>query len=200
MAWNKEVLMRLVRRAFAMLVFLMMPDIAAAAQMSKTVENIAPRPHRAPSGISSEQLVEALTLAAGDMGWRILEEAPGEVTAITLVRGKHEAVVTIGYDESNFWINYKDSKNLNYDPKDYRRGRPGQRRVVTKGPRIHPNYNRWVAALADQIVVRTSNPPNPSRESPVLIADELDKLDELRQRGVLTQEEFDQQKAKLLNR
>jgi hypothetical protein len=33
---------------------------------------------------------------------------------------------------------------------------------------------------------------------PSMIADELDKLDALRQRGVLTQQEFDEQKAKLL--
>jgi len=31
-----------------------------------------------------------------------------------------------------------------------------------------------------------------------MIADELEKLDALRQRGVLTQQEFDAQKAKLL--
>jgi hypothetical protein len=34
--------------------------------------------------------------------------------------------------------------------------------------------------------------------SPILIADELEKLDALREGGVLTQEEFDKQKAKLL--
>jgi hypothetical protein len=36
--------------------------------------------------------------------------------------------------------------------------------------------------------------------SPIMIADELEKLDALRERGVLTQEEFDRQKAKLLAR
>ena len=60
------------------------------------------------------------------------------------MRRTHEAVVTIGYDELNFWIDYKDSKNLNYNPKDLIRKRKGDRRVVTKGPRIHPNYNRWL--------------------------------------------------------
>ena len=44
------------------------------------------------------------------------------------------------------------------------------------------------------------NPPNQSNASPLLVADELDKLDKLRLRGVLTQGEFDQQKAKLLTR
>jgi hypothetical protein len=52
--------------------------------------------------------------------------------------------------------------------------------------------------LADQITLQMQNPPERSNASPLRIADELDKLEELRQRGVLTQGEFDQQKAKLL--
>jgi hypothetical protein len=176
----------------------MTPNIATAAQISKTIENIAPRPHLAPAGTSSEQVVAAIILATGDKGWRIVGEAPGVVTASILVRGNHEAVVTIGYDETRFWIDYKDSKNLNYNPKDRLARARGERRVITKGPRIHPNYNLWVAELAEQICIRTRNPPQPSRAAPAFVADELDKLDELRQRGVLTAEEFEQQKAKLL--
>ena len=102
--------------------------------------------------------------------------------------------------ELNFWIDYKDSKNLDYNPKDLMGRDRGKRRIVTKGPRIHPNYNRWVAELADQIRLQMQNPPKRSNASPLLIADELDKLDKLRLRGVLTQGEFDQQKAKLLAR
>ena len=44
------------------------------------------------------------------------------------------------------------------------------------------------------------NPPKQSNASSLSVADELDKLDKLRQRGVLTQGEFDQEKAKLLAR
>ena len=180
----------------AVLLFLLLePTIATAAQLSKTIENIPPRPHLAPVGTSPDQLVTAITAAAEYQGWRVIGEAPGVVTAI-LMRRTHEAVVTIGYDELNFWIDYKDSKNLNYNPKDLVR----RRKVATKGPRIHPNYNRWVAELADQIRLQMQNPPERSNASPLLIGEELDKLDKLRQRGVLTQEEFDRQKAKLLAR
>jgi hypothetical protein len=182
-------------------VLLLAPAIATAAQPSKTIENIPPWPHRAPVGTSPDRLVAAITAAAEDQGWRVIAEEPGVVTAI-LVRRTHEAVVTIGYDELNFWIDYKDSKNLNYNPKDRIRKRKGDRRVISKGPRIHPNYNRWVAELADQIELQMQNPPKPkpkpSNALPLPIADELDKLDELRQRGVLTQREFDQHKARLL--
>ena len=99
---------------------------------TKTIENIPPWPHLAPVGTSPDRLVAAITAAAEDQGWRVIGEAPGVVTAI-LVRRSHEAVITIGYDELNFWIDYKDSKNLNYNPKDSKRRR-NQRRLVTKGP------------------------------------------------------------------
>ena len=128
-------------------VLLLEPTIATAAQRSKTIENIPPWPHLAPVGTSPERLVADITAAAADQGWRVIGEAPGVVTAI-LMRRTHEAVVTIGYDELNFWIDYKDSKNLNYSPKDRMGSARDKRRIVTKGPRIHPNYNRWVAELA----------------------------------------------------
>ena len=55
-------------------------------------------------------------------------------------------------------------------------------------------------------MINAKFPPksNPTDAAPVgsqlLIAEELENLDALRERGVLTQEEFDQQKAKLLAR
>jgi hypothetical protein len=181
-------------------VLLLAPAIATAAQRSKTIENIPPRPHFEPAGASPEQLVAAIKVAAEEQGWRIIGKSPGVLTAV-LVRRSHEAVITIGYDESSFWVNYKDSKNLNYTPKDLMGvGKNRRGVVITKGPRIHPNYNLWVAELANQIAYKTQDPPRLSKTPPLLIADELDKLDQLRQRGVLTQEEFDQQKAKLLTR
>ncbi len=176
-------------------VLLLAPVIVTAAQKSETIENMAPWPHLAPIGTSPDRIVASIAAAAEDQGWRVIGETPGVVTAI-LVRRTHEAVVTIGYDELNFWIEYTDSKNLNYDAKD----RVRRKKVVTKGPRIHPSYNRWVAELADQIVLRMQDPPKSSSGSPLLISDELEKLDALRQRGVLTQGEFDQQKARLLAR
>jgi hypothetical protein len=77
-------------------------------------------------------------------------------------------------------------------------------RKVIKGPVIHKNYNVWVDQLSKRIKIHTKDPPKAektettSRKDPVFIADELGKLVILRQKGVLSQEEFDQQKAKLL--
>ena len=173
---------------------------ASAAQRSKTIENIAPRPHYAPPGTSPEQLVAAIRAAAEDEGWRVIAAAPGVMEAKLFIRS-HQAVVTIRYDESNFSISYRDSTNLNYNAKDLvnRNSRWNKSQVVTKGPRIHPNYNVWVAALADRISIRLRTPPELSQPSSLLVADELEKLDELRQKGVLTQDEFERLKKRLVS-
>ena len=124
---------------------------------------------------------------------------PGVMRATLRVR-THKAVVTIGFDESNFWIKYRDSKNLNYNP-DYNIVRAG---AWEDGPSIHSNYNTWVAELAKSIEVSTIAPgsSDSTNTAPcanaILVADELEKLAALRERGILTQEEFDKQKSKLL--
>jgi len=173
------------------------PSFAAA---SVTIRNTPPTPHFAPAGTSLADLAAAIRRAANEQGWQIVAEAPGIIQASLHVRS-HEAIVSIGFDESNFWIDYAGSVNLDYSPDGLRKTRT--RREV-KGPRIHRNYHVWVDQLAQKIAIFAKAPPRtelieiaPSRNS-ILIADELEKLDALRERGVLSQEEFDRQKAKLL--
>ncbi len=181
------------------LVFLMgvVPALAAA---STTIRNVPPTRHFAPIGTPLVRIAAAIKLAADEEGWHIGGEAPGVIQALLRVR-THRASVTIGFDELNFWIDYLDSSNLDYSPDGRKKTKT---RNEVKGPRIHRNYNRWVDQLAKSISIHTRVPPEsmstdtvPAR-SPILIADELEKLDALRQRGVLSQEEFDQQKTKLL--
>lgn len=173
------------------------PSFAAA---SVTIRNTPPTPHFAPAGTPLVDLAVAIRRAANEQGWRIIEEAPGVMQASLHIRS-HEAVVTISFDETNFWIEYADSINLDYNPNSLRKTR---NRGEIKGPRIHRNYNIWVDQLARKIAVYAKAPPKakltetaPSR-NPILIADELERLDALRKRGVLSPEEFDQQKARLL--
>jgi hypothetical protein len=180
---------------------LMLSSLAPSnSEASVTIRNIPPTPHLAPAETSLADLSAAIKFAVVEEGWSAIAEAPGVIRASLRVR-THKAVVTIGFDESNFWIEYRDSMNLDYNPKNRRATRT--RREI-KGPRIHRNYNLWIKSLAKSIELYASTPPKsyltdtaPS-ETPILIADELEKLDALRERGILTQEEFDQQKAKLL--
>jgi hypothetical protein len=175
-----------------------------SSEASATIQNISPTPHLAPAGTSLADLAAAIRAAAAERGWRITDESPGLMHATLVVR-THRASIVIGFDASNFWIEYRDSLNLDYNPDDLRTKRNARLHVI-KGPRIHANYNVWVERLAESIVINAEFPPksNPTDAAPagsqLLIADELEKLDALRERGVLTQEEFDNQKAKLLAR
>ncbi len=141
-----------------------------------------------------------MTNAAGvPSAGRIVEGGPGSSIATLWIRN-HQAAVRIGYDDSQYWIEYLGSENLDYTTQ----GIPLPRGRVMKGPRIHPNYNLWVRSLAKAIEIRAKNTlravasDKVSAEQRLFIADELEKLDALRERGVLTQEEFDQRKVKLL--
>ncbi len=174
---------------------------ASTSAQSATIQNVPPTPHYAPPGTPLADLAEGIKMAAGTKGWAIVGETPGSMTAELRIR-VHEATVVILYDESNYQIDYLDSFNLGFNPNDLRK--PGRNRRGIKGPRIHRNYNAWVKNLARSIAIQLRNPPkaaDPPTAAPnnsTMIADELDKLDALRQRGVLTQQEFDEQKAKLL--
>lgn len=189
-----------------LLVLLALPFVIASSPVaaSETIRNISATPHGASVGRSLAEIAAAIKHAAKDYRWNIVEESPGLMTASILVR-RHEAVVTIGYDELNYWIEYKDSVNLDYHP-DTKTVGAGRNRRTIQGPRIHGAYNRWVANLSARIKIWARKPPSAlvsdivSPDQPMLVADEIEKLDALRQRGILTQEEFDQQKAKLLGR
>lgn len=170
---------------------------SASAQV--LIRNIPPTLHQAPAGTPLADLAAAIRLAVNEEGWVITEEATGVALASLHVR-THIAMVTIGFDESHYWIEYRDSVNLGYNLDD---------RVVSneKGlrrARIHRNYLKWLDKLAKRISIRMQAPPklNWTDTTPCIssisVADELEKLDALRERGVLSQEEFDEQKAKLL--
>jgi hypothetical protein len=181
------------------------PAIPAPA----TIENIPPPPHSAPSGTSPTELVAAIKLAANELDRDTIDESDDAVKLLRRIQS-HRAEVIVGFDDTNCWINCSDSVDLDYNQKDFkipeRKGPGPPSWKVIDGPQIHHSYNVWVSKLSKRIALRMKAPPPPGGEKdgqtdrPLLIADELEKLDSLRQRGILTQDEFDQQKAKLLAR
>ena len=174
-----------------------------SAAGSDTIRNIPPTPHSAPEGTSSADLAAAIIKAGDTLGWEVTGESPGRVALRLLIRA-HRASVLVGYDENAYWIDYAGSYNLDYRASDRRRA--GRNSSVIKGPSIHSNYNRWVDKLSNSISENLMMPPKRVEPRPassgqsILIADELEKLDALRDKGILTDEEFDRQKAKLLAR
>jgi len=188
----------------ALLLLGLLSPTSASADRTATIQNIPVTPHNAPAGTPQADIAAAIRTAADLEGWDIVGESPGSMTARLRIR-KHTATVFIQYNESDYQIDYLDSHNLDFEPDDLRKSQPGKRKLkIIKGPRIHDNYNVWVRDLAGSIEAYSRNPPRAESiggatpNNPTMIADELDKLDALRKRGVLTQEEFDRQKAKLL--
>jgi hypothetical protein len=181
--------------------------VAGTAQGGKatTLKNIERTPHFAPTNSSPASLVRAIEHAGKLVGWSVEEENEQGVLLSTVVRMKHQATVFVGFDETYFWVDYVDSMNLNYSRNDRKINRGGHRKETVKGPVIHPNYNIWVATLAEEIRQSMRFPPAAtesqaaSNQSGHLVADELEKLDALRQKGILTDEEFDLLKAKILD-
>lgn len=185
--------------------FLLMCLASGPAIGSETIQNISRTLHGAPEGTTLDEIERAIAQAAGERQWYGGAEGDGSIIVSTTIR-THRATVAIGYDERAFWIEYRDSSNLGYNPNDrVRSPGPGiDRRVaVMKGPRIHANYNKWVRELSAHLsaripsIVQGQQGRSP-HGGPPLIADELEKLDALRRRGVLSQSEFDAQKGRLL--
>jgi hypothetical protein len=82
--------------------------------------------------LSIQEVGKAIRLAGRTRGWEMKDVGEGKIRGTLRVRGKHTANVMITYNTKTFSIEYVDSENLLYDPKN-------------NG--IHKRYNRWVALL-----------------------------------------------------
>lgn len=86
--------------------------------------------------LTSTDYKNAIIRAGTQRGWTFQDAGPGHLVGNLAVRGKHFATVDVFYDSEEFTINYKDSRNLDYDP-------------ATR--QIHPNYNAWITNLQQDI-------------------------------------------------
>jgi hypothetical protein len=72
---------------------------------------------------------------------------------------------------------------------------PGSRVIFTRVPK--EDVERVGQAIRDRVAMAMS-PAAPAAQSPVSVADEIEKLAGIRDKGLLTEDEFQAQKAKLL--
>jgi hypothetical protein len=167
------------------------------------------RPHGASAEWTMSDLEDAIIEAAKRSGWRARPREPGVIEAEKSVRaGKHRAIVEIFYDQKSFLVRYLRSYNLNYDAEKCRAGNKRHQKYCREV--IHPHYNVWVRTLEDDIAreiawsdpVRkeadTSTPAPQASDPSMFVADEILKLKKLEEEGILTPEEFEAQKKKLL--
>jgi hypothetical protein len=201
------------------------PLSGSPVHAARTTEmyRMEPRPHFAADGGSDEQKQGAINEAIEAAGWQPHVHSDRLVGAYISVRGgKHTANVEIEFDERTYVVRYVTSYNLGHDEnycRDFRRsGRAGApkrpRRLEECSEIIHPDYNEWVHRIEDAILryVALLRPGMAARSIPapavkpaptpatMFVADELLKLKILRDDGVLTEEEFETQKSKLLGR
>jgi hypothetical protein len=79
---------------------------------------------------------EAILLGLVDKGWTGTTISEGLIEGSILVRGKHFAAVHISFDVNRYSIQYKNSRNLDYNPEK---------------KKIHRNYNKWIINLQNSI-------------------------------------------------
>jgi len=84
--------------------------------------------------VTSDQVKQAIVLAATSKGWTTSLDQSGAIVATLIVRNKHTIVVTIPFAEDKFSVLYRDSSNMNYS-----------------NGTIHPHYNSWVESLLSGI-------------------------------------------------
>jgi len=123
------------------------------------------QPIYAPSSVLMPQGLETAPLsvirdgildAGAEKGWVMEELEPGLIQGTLGVRGKHEAVVDVQYNNQTFDINYVSSRNL-----------------LSQGTRIHRSYNAWVRDLETSIYnnlgyVATAYKNNPTAPAPAI--------------------------------
>lgn len=177
---------------FALALLLASSPANAASPINDLVD--LPVPIR-PDGsrYSIDEVRAAIIKGSQSRLWTAKIAGDNTIRARLNVKNKHYAVVEIPFSESAYSIIYVSSTNLDYNP---------ERRS------IHRNYNKWVLQLSTMIneafhEIETdafatefnSDCTNVDLEE---VFDELLKLDELRDRGILTDEEFEAEKSKLL--
>ncbi|MGM0533247.1 MAG: hypothetical protein ACQERK_01985 [Campylobacterota bacterium] len=85
---------------------------------------------------SLQKMEQAIKTGGMNRGWKAKKVEDGHMVLEILVRGRHYVAVDVFYDQKGYTIEYKESRNMSYNP--------------TKET-IHGNYNKWVHNLERDI-------------------------------------------------
>lgn len=91
---------------------------------------------------AKSKIEQAIQAGAANKGWRTKKIKNGLITASIIVRNRHYVAVDINYNSKGYIITYKESREMNYDPKTQA---------------IHKNYNKWVRLLQNKINFQLDN-------------------------------------------
>lgn len=156
--------------------------------------------------LTKDEVGETIRRAANSLHWRVSPgDRPDQIIATLVVRGKHTAVVEITFSEEKYSIRYKSSINLDWnEAKTIISTSHGQINTDTVET-IHPNYNKWVSYLNDEIAnqLQAATPQSISTQIKRTENDEvtqMEKLKSMRDRGLITNEEYNRKKKEILDR
>ena len=175
------------------LAVLVSPAISDAASPVNNLKEVAIPVRSDGTQFPVEEIQAVILESCLSRNWTPRLEGDGSITAMIDVRGKHSATVRIPFSSESYSILYVSSENLDYNP---------------KRESIHRNYNGWVVKLSQTISYRlrtaarvvASAPGTANVEIEEDVSTELLKLAVQRDKGLLTQEEFDAERKKLLDR
>ncbi len=181
-----------------LLALVMVPAIVGAASPIKNLINVPISLKADGTPFTDQEISAAIIKGCIAKGWSPLVNDQGTIRA-TISPRVHFAEVEITYTPTTYSITYVSSRNLDY------------RHYKKKPDRIHKNYNNWIVKLSASISQAfhsnsssTARGPADARTDAVAergkqdMYSELMKLDELRKKGILTDDEFEEQKKRLL--
>ena len=113
---------------------------AFAASKVENLHDITVPTRSDGSKLSLDEIREAIFAGCRYKRWTPSADGANRIVAEIPVRS-HWAQVVISYNENSFSIEYKNSRNLDYNPKKNT---------------IHRNYNKWVTLLSQAIQAEMS--------------------------------------------
>ena len=182
-----------------LLALVMVPAIVGATDPVKNLKNVPITLKSDGTPLTDQEISAAIIEGCIAKEWSPFVNDQGAIRA-TIAPRTHFAEVEITYTPTTYSITYVSSRNL-----DYRTA------LWSKRDRIHPNYNIWIDRLSASITqafhtTSSSTALVPANAHTDAVAEhgkqdmysELIKLNDLREKGILTDEEFDTEKKKLL--
>jgi len=176
------------------LILVIAPGVSGADVRISNLENLTVPTKYDGTQFAVKEVQAAIIEGCAARGWSASLESEGMISASILVRGKHLAQIAIPFDSSTFSLLYVSSENLDYDP---------DRNT------IHRNYNKWVLKLSRTINQKFSAGLAASQVSALEaktaagsqrddVYGKLLQLGELRDKGIISEEEFEAEKRKLM--
>jgi len=181
-----------------LLALVMVPAIVGAASPINNLKDVPISLKADGTSLTNQEISAAIIEGCIAKGWSPIVNEQGAIRA-TIAPRVHFAEVEITYTPTTYSITYVSSRNLDY--KHYKK----------KPDRIHKNYNSWIVKLSASIskafhtasssaalVPADAHTGAAAERSKQDVYSELLKLDELRKKGILTDDEFEEQKKRLL--